>query len=439
MSRGSLRADRRGAVALWIGLTIPTMLMALGLGIEVASWSVAQVELQRTADAAALAGSMNYTQTTSAQSAANAAANVAEINGISGTSSRSWDSGAKTLTDNMVTAAVVSGIKASSDFSMKVTVTRSIPLIFANVFSTLGSINVSASAWSELVVNSAATGPQPCFGALKPAGSGGTGISMSGTTTISDSSCSIRSNAGITLTGSGSLNTDGIYAGGSISIPFWVPVIGGEYPNDGTISDPYQSYSALQTALGQLSPGAGQALAVSGNNTVTIGGTALGSTTIPPGTYSSFTTGGYTNVTLSPGLYIINGPISLSGNTTISGSGVTIISSGSVTAANYVSLTLTAPGTSPTGSAVPGIAMAGTGSSVSFSGSGNFPFTGVVYFPNASLSASGYSAFGSSSCAELIAGSLTLSGSANFSGSCSSYGAPSYGSLPSTTSVSLVQ
>lgn len=436
MSRRPFRGDRRGAVALWIALTIPTLLMALGLGIEVASWSVVQVDLQRVADAAALAGSMNYAQTSSGQSATNAAANVAEVNGITGASSRSWNSGTKTLSDSNITASVVNGVKNASDVSIKVIVIKSIPLMFANVFSSLGSVTVTGTAWSELVTSP--SGPQPCFGALTPASSGGGGITMSGSTTLSDPNCSLRSNAGITLSGSGSLNTNGIYAAGSISIPFWVSVTGTEYANDGTIADSYQTYAALQTALNQLGSG-GQALSVSGNNTVTVGGNPTGSTTIAPGTYSSFTTGGYANVTLSPGLYVINGPISFSGNTTITGSGITIISNGTVTVGGSFTGNLSAPDTSATGGAVPGVLMASTGSSVSFSGGFSFPYTGVLYFPNASVSMSGSTALGSSGCAELMGGSLTLSGAATFSGNCSSYGAPSFGSLPATSSVALVQ
>jgi Flp pilus assembly protein TadG len=432
MTRRSFRRDRRGAVALWIALTVPTLLMALGLGIEVASWSVVQVELQRTADAAALAGSMNYTQTSSGQLATGAAANVAEVNGITGATSRTWNAGTQTLSDNNVTASVVSGIKNSSDVAIKVTVTQNVPLMFANVFSSLGSITITGNAWSELVTNSSNTGAQPCFGALTPASSGGGGITMSGSTTLSDPNCALRSNAGITLSGNGSLNTDGIYAAGSISIPFWVSVTGAEYPSDGTISDPYQSDSALQTALSQLSTSTG-----SGNACPSCTSNFTGS--INPGTYGSFTTTGYSNVTMNPGLYVINGPISFSGNTTISGTGITIISSGNVTVGGSFTGNLTAPGTSPTGGAVPGVLMASTGSSVSFSGGFSFPYTGVLYFPNASVNMSGSTGMGSSGCAELIGGSLTLSGAASFSGNCTSYGAPSYGSLPATTSVSLVQ
>lgn len=427
--RRYLRHDRRGAVALWIGLTIPTLLMALGLGIEVASWSVAQVELQRTADAAALAGSMNYAQSSSGQTATNAAANVAEVNGVAGASFRTWTAGTQTLTDNNATAAMVSGIKHTTDTAIQVTVRQIIPLVFANVFSSLGSVTVSATAWSELIT-SAPTGPQPCFGALTTASAGGTGITLSGDSILLDADCSLRSNAGITLTGNGNLNTDGIYAAGSISIPAWVPVTGTKYSSDGTLPDPYLSDSTLQSALNQLSPGAGSALATLGSGPPV---------TFNPGTYSSFTTSGLSNVTLNPGLYVINGPISFSGNTTLTGTGVTIVNSGNVTIGGSFNGNLTAPGTSPTGGAVPGVVMASTGSSVSFSGGFSFPFTGVMYFPNATANLSGSTTLGSSGCAELIAGSLTLSGSANFSGNCSSYGAPGYGSVPGTSSVALVQ
>jgi len=416
-------------VALWIGLTLPTLLMALGLGIEVSSWSVSQVELQRTADAAALAGVMNYTQTSNGQSATGAAANVAEVNGVPGAASRTWNAGTQTLTDNKITAAIVPGINHTSDTSIKVTVQQNIPLVFANIFSNLGSITVTATAWSELNAG-VPTGPQPCFGALTPSSSGGGGITMSGYTVITDPACSIRSNANVTLSGNGSLSTGGIYAAGSISIPPWVPESGTEFSNDGTIPDPYQSDSALQNAIAQLSPGTGSALTTPG------WGPPL---TFNPGTYSSFTTGGSSNVTLNPGLYIINGPISFSGNTTVTGNGVTIVSSGNISVSGSFTGNLTAPGTSPTGGGISGILMASTGSSVAFSGSFSFPFTGVLYFPNASVSMSGSTALGSSGCAELIGGSLTLSGSANFSGSCSSLGAPSYGSVTGTSTVSLVQ
>jgi hypothetical protein len=411
MTAAYLLRDRRASVALWIGLTFPTLMMALGLGIEVASWSVTRVELQRIADAAALAGAMNYTQTTNATSATTAAANVAGLNGILG---------------GNLSASVVSGVKSASDTAIKVTAQQNVPLVFANIFSSLGSVTVTATAWSELVQSSPAS-PQPCMAALTTSGSGGTGIATSGATVITDTTCSLRSNNGVSVRGTGSLRTGGIYAASTISIQFPVTETGAEYPLDGTISDPYLSYVALQTALAELSPGSGSALV----------GTSAG---VNPGTYSSFTISG-ASVAMAPGLYIINGPVTISGTTSLTGTGVTIIASGSISVTGTFSGNLTAPGTSPMGGAVPGILMASTGGSVSFRPTGgfSFPFTGVMYFPDASVTMSGSTSLGSSGCAELVGGSLTFSGSATFSGGCASYGAPSYGSLPSTSSVALVQ
>src|SRR5260370_7805451 len=78
--------DRRGVVAVLLGLTAPVLVMALGLGIEVSRWSVAKVELQRIADAAALAGAFDYQHQSPPvpQTAASAAANLASINPATG-------------------------------------------------------------------------------------------------------------------------------------------------------------------------------------------------------------------------------------------------------------------------------------------------------------------------------------------------------------------
>ena len=230
---------------------------------------------------------LNYIQSSSAQTAAGAAANVAEANGVTGTSTRTWTAGTKTLADNMITVAIVSGIKHASDTAIQVTLKQSVPLVFANVFSAVGSVTVTAVAYGELVITNPAS-PQPCIAALQTAAGGGTGISMSGALNIQDTSCSIVSNATISANNvSGTINTDGVYAGTTISIPAYVTVTGTEYQNNGTIPDAYQNYTALQTAFAELSPGAGTSCCNSGN------------TTLNPGTYSTWIIGNTSNVTLN--------------------------------------------------------------------------------------------------------------------------------------------
>ena len=90
LRRWRLAVDRRGSVALWMGLTTPTLIMAMAAGIEVSDWAAVKVELQRTADAAALAGAAAYNQTATTHSAATAAAYVAQINGAAGTTTPTW-------------------------------------------------------------------------------------------------------------------------------------------------------------------------------------------------------------------------------------------------------------------------------------------------------------------------------------------------------------
>lgn len=80
----NLKRDTRGSVSLMMALTTPVLLMAAGISIEVSSWTTAQVELQRTADLAALAGGAEYTLASNAKNAAFAAADLARLNGVDG-------------------------------------------------------------------------------------------------------------------------------------------------------------------------------------------------------------------------------------------------------------------------------------------------------------------------------------------------------------------
>src|SRR4051812_33675407 len=54
-SRGK-SGDRRGSVAVFAALAMPALLGAVAIGLEVGSWSVTRIRLQRAADLAAFAG-----------------------------------------------------------------------------------------------------------------------------------------------------------------------------------------------------------------------------------------------------------------------------------------------------------------------------------------------------------------------------------------------
>jgi Flp pilus assembly protein TadG len=419
-----LWCERRGNVALLASLLMPVFMGAAGLGVEASSWSVLQTRLQRTADLAAIGANVAYSATSNTQTAARAAADIAELNGMpAGT--RSWTAATKTLTDGLITVKQVSGIRSASDIAFKVTVEENVALAFAKLFVSATSYAVPASATAELVPTLSA---QPCIVALATTS---TAISISGTTTITATGCSARSDGGVSLTGSSAITAVAVYAASSITTSGTSAVHATTYPNDGTIPDPYAGNTTLQNALHQLGT-------CSGCTAVSL--SHVDNQTISPGTYSSISAIGNSVLTLNPGLYVVNGPVNVSNGASMTGSGVTIVASGVVSFVGDGVVNLTAPGTSPVGSAVPGVVVAGTSTSTTTFGNSASPkLTGVIYYPNGNLTISGAVSYGTqANCLEFIGKTLTLTGSASFSSSCSSLGALSFGSINSKTST-LVQ
>jgi Flp pilus assembly protein TadG len=424
--------DKRGSVALMTGIMAPVMVMMLAMGIEVTSWSVANLELQRIADISAWAGARQYVVASSAQSATQTAANLAEINGVSGTPAQTWNTSTLTRTDNLTTAQVVPGIRVSTDTAVKVTVQRNIAKLFSLIFPGSQSfVTISATAIAE-IVSSVGTSPQPCLLALQANGGGVTDLTLNGSASVTSTNCSIVSNGGITLTGSSSLNVKGTYAGGAITYPGWNAnaITGGMYPSSAPVVDPYASDTQLQNDFALFSSGSGTADP----------NTSYGSLTIHPGTYSSLTLGGSSNITMSPGTYIVNGNVTFNGASTVTGTGVTIIFSGTLADAGSSSVSLSAP-TTASGVGVPGILFAGNSTGASgFSGAVSLPLTGVIYYPNGNMSFTGSANSTGANCSEVIAATITLSGASNVSASgCSTFGTIAFGSVPSSSAIALVE
>lgn len=493
--RVSLLRCRRSSVAIIVALLAPVLAGAASLGIEVSNWSVDQMRMQSAADAAALAGAITYDNVyastsnaqTAAQDAANAAANLAEINSVPGPNSPSWDSTSQTLTDTNLTVQIVKGVRTASDTAIQVNVHESVPLEIARIISSASSVTVSGSSTAELISSGSgsASGPQPCVFAMRTAADGGTGISASGYISLTAEDCSVRSNAGtpssktatgtpgINFSGGGSFNTGGLYTAGTIDIPNWVTVKGGEYPNDGTVADPYASNTALQSALSDASTETGTTISCSnqqcfssadGKNLPSASdpskdngsyctGQITGSVTcyMEPGVYGSLTalSGGPYTFNFAAGLYIFHGNIDLENNTTSNGTGVTIVLSGYFKGSNTFNFNVTAPTSAEATSTggITGVVLAGSTSDItnssgkvtqdgfSLSGNPQFLADGVVYFPNATFNAENSPTLGGSSdaCLEILAANVLLSGSTNIASDCSTLNAAGFGSNPGST------
>lgn len=428
---GRLR-DRRGSVTMLVAVSMPAMVLLTGVGLEVSEWALATSRLQRSADAASVAGALNYGVSTSAQVAAGVAADVAEVNGAAGAASRSWNASTKTLSDGNVTVVVGPGVVNSSNTSVTVTVSQTLSNSFTGILN-ITQPTLTASAAADATPSTATS--QACILALNSAG----GVTVqdvveSGSASATLYNCALRTNASLQLSGTATVHASNVYTVGNINMTgssaITATTVAGTINKvssatiTGTIlppataeTDPYAGNTALATAFTYLSG--------SGKTALNVGGVTH--TTLSPGVWSSWSIGASGVVTLNPGLYVIQGAVTINGAAIVSGTGVTIIHGGNITLGGSAQVTLTAPGPSPTGGAVPGVLLGSPNAlTVSLTGGSSFPLTGVVYYPKGAVTLAGSAVpGGSSGCLELIASTLTISGAVSLSANCSSYGAAS--------------
>ncbi len=165
------RADKRGGVALWVAMAVPLFLVAGGIALNVSNGMLARQGIQLAADLGAQAGAISYGRDVDAQRAATAAADIAEMNGITpGAGSRTWNSGAMTLTSGNATIAIGPGVTDPSRTSIAVTVARPVPMAFASLLGSGATRTVSANAVAEAwnLPAPGGAGAAPCVIALHP-------------------------------------------------------------------------------------------------------------------------------------------------------------------------------------------------------------------------------------------------------------------------------
>lgn len=137
--------DRRGIVSIWLAIMIPTMILAVALPVEVGNWAVTRLELQRTADLAALAGMLDYKArfgepaVTKELHSLNAATIMVRMNRLGAMKAN---------------AETVSGL-ANDGPAIAVTVVRVVPFVFMGRLVGHSDLMVSVTATAELI------GPEP--------------------------------------------------------------------------------------------------------------------------------------------------------------------------------------------------------------------------------------------------------------------------------------
>lgn len=390
----SLARNADGAVAVLFALLSIVIALAVGCGVDYGRAALVHAALQRTVDAAALAGA-SVLSSPAAQ-------------GTATSLSQSYVSAGTTALPAQATiaATTITPNTSGSAYTMSVSVTGSVPTTFLSLYES--AIPVTASATATNTGTTAST----CVLSLDPNASGA--VTVNGSTTVDLNNCglTVDSTNASDLTLSSTLSASSVTLGGNYSGCCIVSSAVRTYISP--IPDPYASLTMPSFS------GCDQ-------NNFHAGGTQ----TLDPGVFcGGITLTGNANVTLNPGTYILDsGDLKVAGTATLTGSGVTLILTSSGDPSSIGSVKLDG------GSAVQ-LSAQTTGSLAGMliwidgrapledntiaGGSGNV-FTGVIYMPSEDPTYSG-SSTSTAGCTQLVANQIKFSGTSSFGDNCSGTG-----------------
>lgn len=421
--RNMLRC-RRGSAALATVMALVPLIGFLALGAEGGSWYVTKQRAQNAADAAAYSGGLwlacslaPSTCTADTQSIDYRGKEFAAQNAFCNSGDGTAYPGRRCATLPSGTSQAVTITPQGAD-TVQATVTQTQPAYLAKVLG-LSTVTIGATATAKVIILA-----NPCvLSLLDP-------LAFQGSTTVQAQKCGLSSNS----TKSNSLNFTGngldVSKAGSISGQ------GDCHDNGGG-----QCSKAITFAPPVRDPLSGLNSAMSSLSTASF--TASCNTTAQPTAYDAThkcynNTGngankfnfGNTTYPLN-GVYFFNGSLTISGSAVITGTATLILLPGSsLTINGNPTIQLTAL-SSVTTAQVPAALTSvvslmsnlliydpqttSGNQSVKISGNSTSSFTGITYLPNADVVYQGSTV--SSTCVEVIAKGVTLSGNSNFDNS----------------------
>jgi hypothetical protein len=358
-----------------------------GFAVDVGTLFKTKRMLQTAADAGAIAGAaeLKYGDWLAAANAATT--QNGETNNINGV----------TVTVNNPPS---SGSHVGTGY-VEVIVTQSAPTYFMKLFN-LTSMNVSARAVAGL---------GPASGCIYALDTSGIDIGMTGTSDLSMPNCGIVVNSGssnaINLTGGATITADSVGVVGNVSQTAKSSITPTPITGIAPAFDPlsYITAPSFDPTTCLADPH------LSGSGTATIGPSVAGGTVC----YNGLSVSGSRTVTMTPGLYIINGSFSFTGSGEIDGPGVTFYlapPNGAVSLTGSGVLNISAP-TTGTWNGILFYEDVNDTNSMKVSGSSSSTIEGIFYAPSASLTMTGSSA--SQIYSDLVVSSLSMTGTSNFS------------------------
>jgi hypothetical protein len=391
-----LHRDERGQTILLVALSLPLMLGFIGMATDVGALFKDKRTLQTAADAAAIAGALNYNNGYTAWKAAGQ--NAAQANG--------FQDGSNGVTVAMPPTPIwqYSNYKGQPGY-VEATVTKTEPTIFLALFG-YPSVTVLARA----VASSTSPGGACVFIGVGNTGLTGPALTISGSMQSLPPACGLVDNSTnsppMTVT-TGSLTMSSIGTVGSCDSG-----CGNASP---TPVSPIVPYSDPLAYLPQFTCTGTSCT----NGTTSYGcSTANLSQPLAPNCYNGITA---TNaaINLQPGTYVINGPLNLAGGS-LTGTDVTIFMTSGALTFTGTSLSLSAP-TSGTYSGILFAQSSADLSPATINANANSSVQGFFYFPDTQLLldstfTSAYTGFVAGSIAVNVPGTLSFNNYASLPG-----------------------
>lgn len=403
----SFLPDSKGGVAVLFGFVVPALIGFTGLAVDASYWLLEKNRLQGAVDGAAIAA---------AQTLQLDGRNANLTTPVARHFTKIYGGGANTITYT-VQSPPASGTNAGNTSAVEVLSQRTQPVYFLSVF---GVSDIRVSVRSVANIDSVT---DACLLGLSP--SDDKAVQITGSSVV-DLDCGIASNSSspeaLYLSGSTNVSATGISAVGDIyqSNGATINTDGGPVrTHTQALTDPYGAAGrnlqvpALPTGCTERN------LRVRGNRTLTAG-RYCGGIDFQSGT-----------VTLSPGVYVIDGgDFSASAQAEISGTGVTIVLTGS--GSSYAQLNINGGAAISLHAPTSGAAMNGIlffqdpnaptyqGNQIRtnrLNGGSSFSLSGAAYFPKQALDFRG-GANASITCLQLIGYQVTFSGNSQIAGTC---------------------
>lgn len=381
-------ANRRGSIAIQTVMLLGVMLGFAALGLELTMLFAQERRMQAAADAAVMAATRpGYTA---------ARSNIAAV-ALAG--SHGYLNGQNNVTVTFNSPPTVGSYGAGAG---EVVIAKTFQARLLSLF-TKRSINLTARAIASQQSLSAG-----CLLALNATSANA--IVVRNGSSISNTSCELVANS--------SNSTSALYVENKSNILGPIYLVGGMFRQNNTVvtgtpqllnvgvpvTDPY-AVVQLPSATGTCKSGA-----VSGTQSLTAGYFCTG-----------ISVANGANLTLGPGVYFINGTLTIGRNARITGTGgVTLLfnSAPSVTIGNGATLTLTAPLSGTTA----GMAIASqrsiTNTTFAINNNATIVIEGAVYLPGWTISISGQVNSAGANCTQLIADKLDLASDLSIKADC---------------------